>query len=190
VMIRLLGQHGTRRSTPALLKAADEKSLRTPAIAAIEQLAGSTGLADAAAQSSNRSVRRALIERLLSIGSDPALRSYLSLASNPALRADALAAADEMKAPPTNKLLMLLKDDDKEVRLSAAMTLGYINGPQVTKELIAIVSDDPAAPPEAWLALLACRDESAERFLAGASQHPRQLGQVNNARMMWARMIQ
>ena len=187
--IGLLARHGSPRSMSALLAAARNETLRSEAIAAIEQVAGVDGMSAGVQRSNDRGVRRALVERLLAMNSDAALRSYLSLVSNPAVRADALAAADAMESPPLEGLFRLLKDDDREIRLSAAMTLGFVNGPRVTQGLIAIVMEDPAAPTETWLALLACRDESAERFLADASQQPRLLGRVNYARTMWAQVL-
>lgn len=189
-MIRLLARHGTNRSTPGLLAIAREPSLRAQAIDAIESIAGEGGLAAAARQSNNHVVRRALFERLLSIGSESSLRRCLALVPEPSMRADVLAAAVALKSPPTGQLLAMLKDDDQATRLSTAMVLGHMNGPQVTAGLIEIVTEGPAAPSEAWLALLACRDESAARFLADAAHHPRLLGHVNNARMTWARMVQ
>ena len=189
-MIRLLARYGTSRSTPALLAAAREPSLRAEAIDAIENIAGEGGLAAAARQSNSQVVRRALFERLLSSGAESSLRRYLALVPDPSIRTDVLAAAAEMKSPPTGELLAMLKDDDQSTRLASAMILGHMNGPQVTAGLIAIVTEDSAAPSEAWLALLACRDESAARFLADAAHHPRLLAHVNSARMMWARMVQ
>jgi hypothetical protein len=189
-MTRLLARYGTNRSMPALLAIAREPSLRAQAIDAIVSIAGEDGLAAAARQSNSPIVRRALFERLLGINSESSLRRYLALVSDPSIRADVLAAADALESPPTGQLLAMLKDDDQATRLSAAIVLGRMNGPQVTAGLIAIVMEDPAAPSEAWLALLACRDESAARFLADAALHPRLLGHVNNARMTWARMIQ
>ncbi len=66
------------------------------------------------------------------------------------------------------------------------MVLGHVNGPAVSEALIARVSQAGRAPVEAWVALLACRGEAADRFLAAAQQQPHTLGQVNNARMYWA----
>ena len=189
-IVQLLAECGTRRSTPALLKMARQESLRPAALAALEKIVGLTSLAEVAQQTGDRPVRRAIVQRLLTADSDAALRAYLSLVPNPSTRSDALATADAIPTPPTAALLALLKDQDKQARLSAAMVLGHMNGPQVTAALIAIVTEEPAAPAEAWLALLACRGESADRFLAVASQHPQMLGQVNNARMTWARMVQ
>ena len=189
-IVRLLGEFGAGRSTPALLRAAHQESLRPAALAAIERVAGVAGLADVARQTRDWPVRQEVFEHLLTADSDAALRAFLAVLPNQSIREDALAAADATANPPTARLLALLKDEDKQVRLSAAMVLGRLNGPQVTAALIAIVTDEPAAPTEAWLALLACRGPSAEQFLASASQHPRMLGQVNNARLTLARMVQ
>jgi hypothetical protein len=189
-IVQLLTEFGTPRSAPALGQIAHQELLRPAALAAIERLAGFAGLAEVAQRTDNRVLRRAIAERLLAASSAPAVRTFLSLASQPPLRSDALAAAESLSTPPTTELLALLQDDDKQMRLAAAMTLGRINGPQVTAALIAIVTDERAASTEAWLALLACRGESAEQFLASASQHPRMLGHVNNARLTLSRMLQ
>jgi hypothetical protein len=189
-MIRLLDRFGTDRSAAALMVAAREPSLRSQAIDALERIGGEDGLVAAIFQSNNSDVRRAIVVRLLGNGAESSLRRCLAMVGVASIRADVLAAADALESPPTSQLLAMLKDDDQATRLSSAIVLGHMNGPQVTAGLIAIVTEDPAAPPEAWLALLACRDESAVRFLADAALHPRLLGQVNNARMTWARMVQ
>ncbi len=189
-MIRLLGRCGTARSTVALLDAAREPSLRSPAISALQRIGGEEGLVAASFQSHSSAVRRAIITCLLDNGTESSLRRCLAMVGDASIRADVLAAAYALESPPSGKLLAMLQGDEQATRLSAAIVLGHLNGPQVTAGLIAIVTEDPAAPPEAWLALLACRDESAARFLADAALHPRLLGHVNNARMTWARMIQ
>lgn len=189
-MIRLLGHYGTARSLAALAGAAREPSLRSPAIDAIERIGGEEGLVAAVFESNSSAVRRAAMTRLLGSGAESSLRRCVAMAGDAVLRADVLAAAGALESPPRSQLLALLRDDEPSLRLPAAIMLGHLNGPQVTAGLIAIVTEDPAAPPEAWLALLACRDESAARFLADAALHPRLLGHVNNARMTWARMVQ
>ena len=76
------------------------------------------------------------------------------------------------------------------MRIAAALVLGHVNGPEVTNSLIALVTQEAASSPtEAWIALLACRGEQAEEFFAYATRHPQLLGQVNRARVWWARMI-
>lgn len=189
-MIRLLGHYGTSRSLAALAGAAREPSLRPPAIDALERIGGEEGLVAAVFESNSSAVRRAVITRLLGSGSESSLRRCVAMAGDAALRADVLAAADALESPPRSQLLAMLRGEEQSLRFPAAIMLGHLNGPQVTAGLIAIVTEDPAAPPEAWLALLACRDESAARFLADAALHPRLLGHVNNARMTWARMVQ
>lgn len=189
-MIRLLGRYGTYRSLAALAGAAREPSLRAPAIDALERIGGEEGLVAVAYESNSSAVRRATMTRLLGSGSESSLRRCVAMVGDAALRADVLAAADALESPPRGELLAMLRCEEQSLRLSAAIMLGHLNGPQVTAGLIAIVTEDPAAPPEAWLALLACRDESAARFLADAALQPRLLGHVNNARMTWARMVQ
>jgi len=189
-VLKLLAVWGTHHSTPALLRAARDEPLRREALATLEHIVGPEGLAMAATKAADPAVRTAIYRRLLAADSPVALRSYLSLVSDKTFRAEALSAADKVAQPPLDTLLTLLTDEDKHVRVSAALVLGRLNGPDVTAALIALVAENPSAPPEAWVALLSCRGESADRFLADASRHPRMLGHVNNARLFWARMIQ
>ena len=189
-MIRLLGRCGTARST---VGAAGRGSRAVAKVAGDQRVAEDRrrrGVRRGDFQSHSSAVRRAIIACLLDNGSESSLRRCLAMVGDASIRADVLAAADALESPPTGKLLAMLQGDEQATRLSAAIVLGHMNGPQVTAGLIAIVTENPAAPPEASLALLACRDESAARFLADAALHPRLLGHVNNARMTWARMIQ
>jgi hypothetical protein len=186
-VVHLLAVCGTQRSLPALLQAAGRPSLRGPALAAVERILGPSHLADAVRMSPNRDVRWQLLQRLLAADGAPALRGYLSLVSQSASRGEALAAAAAAPALPVDSLMDLLADDEKSVRLAAALVLGHVDGPRIAQSLIALASRGDPAPPEAWIALLACRDAAADRFLAQAAVQPRWLAQVNNARMFWAR---
>ena len=151
-MIRLLDRFGTDRSAAALMVAAREPSLRSQAIDALERIGGEEGLVAAIFQSNNSDVRRAIVVRLLGNGAESSLRRCLAMVGVASIRADVLAAADALESPPTGQLLAMLKDDDQATRLSSAIVLGHMNGPQVTAGLIAIVTEDPAAPPRrGWL---------------------------------------
>jgi HEAT repeat protein len=88
-----------------------------------------------------------------------------------------------------DELLDLLEDDDQAVRFAAALVLGRVNGPVVTRALVERVTENPSGATEAWIALVACRGELADEFLAFASREPRFLGHVNGARVRWARII-
>jgi hypothetical protein len=187
--VQLLAACGSARATPALLQAARREELRPDAVAALAQILGPERLAQAVPLTSDRRVRAALLDRLLTAESPVALRGYLLMASDRRLRADALAAAAACRHFPAEALLAELEDEDKSIRLAAALVLGHVDGPQVARSLIAIASRREGAPVEAWVALLACRDAAADRFLAQASLQPRWLGQVNNARVFWARFI-
>lgn len=188
-VVQLLAACGSARSAPALLQAARRDELRSDALAALEQVLGLDALAQAVPLTPDRKIRAALLDRLLTADSPAALRGYLQVATNRALRSDALAAAMACRAFPVEPLLAALEDDGKSIRLAAAIVLGHVDGPQVAERLIAIASRRERPPIEAWVALLACRDASADRFLSQASQQPRWLGQVNNARTYWARFI-
>ena len=80
-------------------------------------------------------------------------------------------------------------DATRAVRLSAALVLGHVDGPEISRALIARLSQPGPRPIEAWVALLGCRDPSAGAFLAQASRHPRSLGQFNHACLLRARIV-
>jgi hypothetical protein len=175
---------------PELLRFARHPDLRADALAAVERIVGVDRLTDVAAQSRDPVVRTALYERLLTANSFVAIPNYLALVASPGTRAEALSAARTTgERLPLEPLLRELDSSDKTTRLAAAMVLGDVNGPAVSAALIARVSATDRAPVEAWVALLACRGPAVDQFLAAARRQPRMLGQVNNARALWARMV-
>jgi hypothetical protein len=190
-VVRLLAVCGSEKSVPALLKLSRRSRFRDESLAAVEQIVGTAGLAEAARLAGDSQSRRMLMVQLLSADKEQThspVRDFLSLVQDAATRGDALAAAEAVPQLPLETLLTMLHSDEKPVRLSAALVLGHINGPEVTRHLVALVTAEQGAPTEAWIALLACRGELAEQFLSYASQRPQLLGQVNNARVEWARM--
>jgi hypothetical protein len=103
-------------------------------------------------------------------------------------RGEALAAARATADLPIDSLVPLMDAANSSVRLAAARVLGHVNGPQVSRALIARVTQSDRAPVEAWMALLVCRGPAVDQFLGQAMHQPRLLAQVNNARAYWARM--
>ena len=162
---------------------------RDEVLAAIEQIGGVEALVLAAGRTTEPRLRTAILGRLITFDSEEALIGYLSLVRDDATRPAALAAADATPGLPVARLLTLLDHDDKSVRLSAAMVLGHVNGPEVTQSLIVRVTEKPSQAREAWLALMACRGQMAEEFLAYASRRPQLLGHLNSARVQWAHVI-
>jgi hypothetical protein len=194
--VKLAGRPATAYETlmfrmSAARSAGRERAVAVQAIdAVLEDLESRVGVAglSLAAPGADAVLQSAIMRRLLSAGDEAALRGFLSLVANDRTRTAALAAAATVQNPPVATLLGLLRDERRSVRTSAAMALGRINGPQVSAALIKLVTEQSDAPNEAWIALLACRGESADSFLAAASQQPRMLNHVNHARIFWLTM--
>jgi HEAT repeat protein len=187
-IVRVLAHCGSRRSMPALLKLARREAIRDEALASLESIVGLERLAAQLDVAGDEHVRQAIIERLLAADSEAARRAYLSLVATESTRREALAVARQLPEPPINSWLENLDDDDESVRLSAALVLSTVNGPEVTRSLIDRVTARPADSTEAWIALLGCRGEMADEFCAYAMQRPKLLGYFNGARLRWARM--
>ena len=190
-LLRFLAVSGSENSTLALLKLTRRDTLRNESLLTIEQIVGVAGLADVARLSNDARVRGMLMQRLLTAEANETnegVGAYLSLVQDAALRGEALAAADAVSKLPVQALMARLQSDADAVRLSAALVLGHVNGPEVTRSLVELVSAERPAPTEAWIALLACRGELAEEFLSYATRRPQLLGQVNHARVQWTRI--
>jgi len=187
-VLQLLAVCGTPRSTSQLLRLSRRETQRDEALATLERIVTVEGLAKAVAQTPDRRVRAAIFRRLFTADTEHALDAYLSLIRDDATRAKALDVADSVSQRMLAVLLARLDDEDKAVRLSAALVLGHANGPEVTNSLIALATRKPSSCDEVWIALTACRGEQAEEFFAYATCQPQLLGQVNRARMWWLRM--
>jgi hypothetical protein len=188
-ILRLLAVCGTQRSVPSLLRLARQVGLQDEAIAALEQIVGVEGLPQLLRASNDRNLRATILRRLLAADPEAGLLNYLSLVHDEATRSESLAVAGAAPSLPMDELFALLDDSKQSVRLSAALVLGHVDGPAVTRRLIARVTRQPAKSREAWMALLTCRGELADEFFAYAMRRPQLLGYVNNARVQWSQMI-
>jgi hypothetical protein len=188
-VLRLLAVCGSPRAVPSLLRIARSEAFRGDALATVEQIVGIERIAECMEQTAHSGVRAALIRRLLTADSDAGLRGYLLLVENESSRAEALVALDALPESPSAALLALLDNSNRNVRLSAAVVLGHLNGPDVTRALVDRITRDPANANEAWIALMACRGELAAEFLSYATSQPQLLPHFNSARVWWARVV-
>jgi len=188
-ILRLLSSCGTSRSAPVLLRLAKTESFRDESLTTLEQIVGIDGLPVFVRVSTHPDVRAALIQRMLGADSQAGLLAYLSLVQKDATRGEALSVAKSESKVPRPQLIGLLDHSDERVRISAAIALGHINGPETTRLLIDRITEQPANSREAWLALMACRGQMARDFLDYAKQRPQLLGHYNYARIHWAQMI-
>jgi len=189
VILRLLAVCGTDRSVPALLRLGQRETLRDDALTTIEQIVGVEKLSEVVRYSPNREVRSALLRRLLTLDTEPALIGFLSLVRDDATNREALAVVEETPRLPIAALLAALDHQDKSIRQSAALVLGHANDAEVTKLLIARVTEKPSDSTEAWLALMVSRGELAGEFLAYATNRPQLLGHFNAARVEWGQSV-
>ncbi len=187
-ILKLLTVCGGQRSIPPLMRLGRYEALHDDVLEAIQKIAGSAGLAQAAASAPTSELRTAAMLRLLTSDSEESLSAYLALVHGEATRSAALAAATDAPEVPIPRLLACLDAAEQPVRSAAATVLGHVNGPEITQLLIARVREKPADSTEAWLALMACRGEAAAQFLTYASHRPQLLGHLNNARVR-AQMI-
>lgn len=191
-LIDQLRDIGTQRSIPGLLAQAETPALRAEAIDAVQFLLGDAGLPRAARQARSPAVRVAILSRVLFDESDQSLDNFLALVADPGLRNDSLATAsaaanaDEL---PLDALMEQLDAPERSTRLAAAIVLGHVGGPAVGAALVDRASQPQRPSIETWIALLACRGEPVDRFLAHASRQPQMLGQFNYARSYWSRIM-
>jgi hypothetical protein len=188
-VLRLLAECGSQRSQLELLRLGRRVEFRDAVVTTLEQIVGIEQLPRVLDETVHTGLRMTLILRLLTANSEAALRGYLSLVEKSGTRSEALASAEELTNPPVGELLAYLDDEDESVRLSAAVVLGHINGPEVAKLLVDRVTQNPEGKVEAWIAILACRGAVAEEFLAYAIRQPQLLAHINSARVHWARIV-
>jgi HEAT repeat protein len=114
-------------------------------------------------------VQSAAMAALLKRPTPAGLNAYLSLVADPSKRETAIRASDQVGDPPVEALLARLDDPRVDVRVAAALVLGRINGPAVTRRLAAMVERN-VNRREALIALTASHGPEARAYLAHASE--------------------
>ena len=97
---------------------------------------------------------------LLDRPDDAAVARYLDLVSDRPTRTDALAALAKLRNPPTECMVQALNDPHVDRRIAAALVLGRIDGPVLTRRLIEMVAADQNRR-EAFIALASSRGAEA-----------------------------
>ncbi len=181
---RLLAACGTDRSLPALLRLAQHAEFREDALDTIQQIGGTATLQRLAIGAATHGLRAALCRQILLSGEtiSPELCSMLVHDRN--LRAEVVrGSSKEVRA----SLLACLGNENKTVRLAAALVLAEADDPDVSEDLIEWVTDPEkqVGRDEAWIALYRRSDASAQRFRQFALQAPRLLGPLYRAQGWW-----
>jgi HEAT repeat protein len=98
-----------------------------------------------------------------------AIGRYLDLVSDQKTRTDALGALSRVANPPTDRMLAALNDPLVPRRVAAALALGRIDGPVLTRRLITMVAADQNRR-EALIALASSRGKEAREFVERAAR--------------------
>ena len=136
---RLLARVATPRSAPLLASLAGNPADRADAVAGLVRVGDVPTLAALATLSADEAERRALLAAMLRRDPARSVPAYLAFLSDPATAGAALAALDDVPAPPVEALFASLNDPRRANRLAAARALGRIDGPAVTARLAAMV---------------------------------------------------
>jgi hypothetical protein len=106
---------------------------------------------------------------LLRSADEASTQRYLDMVHDPSTRTAALAALPRVSNPPTARMLAALNAPRVEHRIAAALVLGRIDGPVLTRRLINMVAADQNRR-EAFIALASSRGSDARAFVRQAAQ--------------------
>ncbi len=97
-----------------------------------------------------------------------AVRPFLDRVADPTTRSASLAQLDHLKSPPIEQLLTFLTDPRGDLRVAAALALGRIDGPVLTRRLIKMIEQNQCRR-EAFIALASSRGREAQLYIRGAA---------------------
>ena len=178
--IDLLGRVGTSRSVPFLAGLVTFPETHAAAVRALARLAGSEAIACLAGAEQDPALQQELFAVLLSRGDARSVVAYLGFVEHRRTRASALAALDRVADPPLGLLFELLASPQQAQRSAAAVVLGRIDGPEVSRRLMQMVLHD-VQRREALLALAASSGPEASQFVALARNDPALAGSARAA---------
>lgn len=113
-------------------------------------------------------------------GSPADFQRYLEQIANSETRQRALHALDNTTDLPTERLIQALAHPRADLRVSAAIALGHIDGPVLTKRLIDMIERDQSRR-EAFIALASSRGREAQRYVQTAAVSEQYAGIARSA---------
>ena len=165
--LRLLARVATPRSAPLLASLAGNPADRPDAVAGLVRVGDVPTLAALANSAFDEGERRRLLAALLRRDPARSVPAYLAFLADPTTAPAALAALDDVPAPPVEVLFAALNDPRRGTRLAAARALGRIDGPFVTARLAAMVRAN-VNRPEALAALASSDGPEAKAYFEWA----------------------
>jgi HEAT repeat protein len=169
--LKLLGELGSARVVPDVLRATADANLHVAAIHALSRIADSATIEQLAHEEASKELQRVLLAALLGRGDVESLRLYLSNVASEPMTETALAAAEQTPHPPMDLLFAVLRSPSELERLTAARVIGRIDGPATTERLIALL-EESTSRQEACVALLTSRGQEAVNFVNSARTNP------------------
>jgi PBS lyase HEAT-like repeat len=169
--LKLLGEIGSPRVVPDLLRATGDANLHVAAIRALSQIADSATIEQLAHEEPSKELQRVLLAALLGRGDVESLRLYVNNVVSEPMAETALAAAEQTSNPPMDLLFAVLRSPSELERLAAARVLGRIDGPATTERLIGLL-EEGTSRQEACVALLTSRGQEAVNFVNSARTNP------------------
>ena len=109
-----------------------------------------------------------------------AVRPFLERVADPGTRSASLAQLDHLKSPPIEQLLTFLSDPRGDLRVAAALALGRIDGPVLTRRLINMIEQNQSRR-EAFIALASSRGRDAQLYVRGAAASEQFAGVARSA---------
>jgi len=177
--IALLGQIGTARSVPGLGRLTADPETHAAAVRALARLAEPETVGQLAAGEADEALRQELLAELVARGDVRSVAIYLRFVQQRSTSRSALAALDRVAEPPVSRLFEFLRSPQQTQRLAAAVALGQIDGPEVSRRLIDMVlSDVPCRA--ALVALVASSGPEPSRFVSQARADPLLAGSVRS----------
>ena len=168
--LNVLGCIGSEASTPLVLYASLHPSLHQPAIRAMIEIGDAETLARLTPKEADAELQEQMLAALLARGECRAVAAYLDLVTRPGLEGRPLAALSRVKRPPVEMLFQFLAGPQFSRRLAAALVLGRLDGPAITRRLMQLAAGG-GNRQEAMVALLACSNEEATQFVNTARQN-------------------
>jgi hypothetical protein len=150
----------------------------------VPQAASSATLGRLAIKEPDAAVRQQMLSVLFARHDRASLNVFLERVEDPRTSADALACVSDTADLPVQTLFQSLYSPKSERRIAAARVLGRLDRPEVSRELITMVTRG-ICRQEAMIALLSSSETTARQFLADAERNPLLSATLWNAKQIF-----